>query len=236
MIEFNDVSFAHGETEVLRNVSLSLDDGQFVVLVGPNGSGKTTLLRHTNGLLEPDSGAVRVDGTPVGDDLVAARSAIGMVFQHPRDQFVAATVAADVAFGPENLGLDRAVIDRRVERALRAVNMGGRGRDRIDELSGGERSRVAIAGALAMDPSHLILDEPFTGLDEPSRRSVHEQLAALREAGTGVIVSSHDPDVVWDLADRVVALADGEVVVDDEPVRAMEALEDRPIGVRLPEH
>src|SRR6056297_260991 len=102
MIELHDVSFAYGDTTVLESVSLSIDDGEFVVLVGPNGSGKTTLLRHCNGLLTPDSGTVHVDGTPVSEDLVAARSAVGMVFQHPRDQFVAATVRSDVAFGPEN--------------------------------------------------------------------------------------------------------------------------------------
>ncbi|WP_254863386.1 energy-coupling factor ABC transporter ATP-binding protein [Halovivax gelatinilyticus] len=232
MIEFDDVSFAYGGANILHSVSLTIDDGEFVVLVGPNGSGKTTLLRHTNGLLEPADGRVRVDGTPVAADLVAARSAVGMVFQHPRDQFVAATVAADVAFGPENLGLERDVIDDRVERALEAVNMNGRGDERIDELSGGEQSRVAIAGALAMAPSHLVLDEPFSGLDDPARRSVREQLASLSASGTGVIVSTHDPAEVIDLADRVIAMADGHVAIDDEPDRAMAELAASEIGVR----
>ncbi|WP_247729092.1 energy-coupling factor ABC transporter ATP-binding protein [Halovivax limisalsi] len=234
MIDYRDVTFAYGETDVLHSVSLSIADGEFVLLVGPNGSGKTTLLRHANGLLEPEAGTVLVDGRPVDEDLVAARSAIGMVFQHPRDQFVAATIAEDVAFGPENLGLDRATIDERVERSLAAVNMDGRGSEQIDELSGGEQSRVAIAGALAMEPTHLILDEPFTGLDVPARRSVRERLAALSAEGTGVIVSTHDPDAVWDLADRVVAMADGEVAVDADPERAKEALNTSSIGVRAP--
>ena len=153
----------------LDGVSTRIDDGEFVVLAGPNGSGKTTLIRHFNGLLEPDSGAVEVDETDVFADLVAARTKVGMVFQTPRDCFVAATVAADVAFGPENLGLPRADIDRRVETALAAVELDGYGERRIDRLSGGERARVAIAGALAMKPSHLVLDEPFTGLDRPAR-------------------------------------------------------------------
>ncbi|PSQ06281.1 ABC transporter ATP-binding protein, partial [Halobacteriales archaeon QS_6_71_20] len=153
----------------VRDVSISIPDGEFLVLAGANGSGKSTLVRQFNGLLRPDAGEVLVDGTPVGDDLVAARTRVGMVFQEPRDCFVAATVARDVAFGPENLGLKRAEIDRRVDDALAAVNMDGRGKERIDRLSGGERERVAIAGALAMEPGHLVLDEPFAGLDEPAR-------------------------------------------------------------------
>ncbi len=163
MIEFRSVSHAFDDVPVLEEVSLSIDDGEFVLLAGANGSGKTTLLRHCNGLLTPDSGTVRVDGTPVEDDLIAARSSVGMVFQHPRDQFVSATVGADVAFGPENLGLKRAEIDRRVDAALAAVNMAGRGDDRIDALSGGEQSRVAIAGALAMEPPIWSSTNPSPG-------------------------------------------------------------------------
>ncbi|ELZ08572.1 ABC transporter [Halovivax asiaticus JCM 14624] len=217
MIEYDTVSFAYGDTPVLDSVSATIDDGEFVVLVGPNGSGKTTLLRHANGLLAPDSGTVRVNGRAVDEDVVAARTAVGMVFQHPRDQFVAATVGSDVAFGPENLGLDRSEIDDRVERALEAVNLQGRTTDRIDELSGGEQARVAIAGALAMEPTHLVLDEPFTGLDRPSRQSVHAQLRALSRDGTSIVVSTHAPGSVADLADRIVVMGDGRLVHDGTP-------------------
>ncbi|NGM67717.1 ABC transporter ATP-binding protein [Natronolimnobius sp. AArcel1] len=233
MIDFRGVSYAFGDVPVLEEVSLTLGNGEFVVLAGANGSGKTTLLRHCNGLLEPDSGTVVVDNTPVADNVVAARSSVGMVFQHPRDQFVAATVGADVAFGPENLGLERAEIDRRVTNALEAVNLGGRNDERIDALSGGEQSRVAIAGALAMEPSHLVLDEPFTGLDEPARRSVLERLESLSAGGTGVVVATHDLRDVLSLADRVVAMQDGRVVVDDAPAQALPALES--LSVRIPE-
>jgi biotin transport system ATP-binding protein len=156
-----------------------------------------------------------------------------MVFQDPRDQFVAATVGADVAFGPENLGLSHAEIDRRVEAALDAVNMAGRETDRIASLSGGERERVAIAGALAMEPDHLVLDEPFTGLDEPARRSVVERLRALRREGTGVVVVTHDLRDVFGVADRVVGLADGRVAVDAPPAEAAAALPG--LDVRVPE-
>ncbi|ELZ12052.1 ABC transporter-related protein [Natrinema thermotolerans DSM 11552] len=233
MIEFRSVSYAFEDVSVLEDVSLTIEDGEFGLLAGANGSGKTTLLRHCNGLLTPDSGEVLVDGTPVSDDLIAARSSVGMVFQHPRDQFVSATVGADVAFGPENLGLERAEIDRRVDAALEAVNMAGREDDRIDTLSGGEQSRVAIAGALAMDPSHLVLDEPFTGLDEPARRSVLERLAALSADGTGVLLATHDLRDVLTLADRVIAMRDGQVAADGSPDDALEDLAG--LEVRVPD-
>ncbi|WP_132059268.1 energy-coupling factor ABC transporter ATP-binding protein [Halorussus amylolyticus] len=232
MIETRELVHRYGEVAAVDGVSLSISDGEFVVVAGANGSGKTTLVRHFNGLLDPDSGEVLVDGTPVADDLVAARTRVGMVFQNPRDGFVAATVGADVAFGPENLGLPHEEIDRRVADALAAVNMASRGDDRIDSLSGGERERVAIAGALAMEPTHLVLDEPFTGLDAPARESVVERLRALREAGTGVVVVTHDLRDVWDLADRVVALREGQIAVDSPPVSARDRLAD--LGVRAP--
>ncbi|ELY51935.1 energy-coupling factor ABC transporter ATP-binding protein [Natronorubrum bangense] len=233
MIEFRSVSYAFDDVPVLEDVSLTIDDGEFVLFAGANGSGKTTLLRHCNGLLTPDSGEVLVDGTPVSENLVAARSSVGMVFQHPRDQFVAATVGADIAFGPENLGLERTEIDRRVENALEAVNLSGREDERIDALSGGEQSRVAIAGALAMDPTHLVLDEPFTGLDDPAKRSVLERLESLSADGTGVLLATHDLRDVLTLADRVVAMRDGRIAVDEPPARARRALSG--LEVRVPD-
>ncbi|MWV38305.1 ABC transporter ATP-binding protein [Natrialba sp. INN-245] len=232
MIEFRSVSYAFEDVPVLEELSLSIGDGEFVVLAGANGSGKTTLMRHCNGLLSPDEGTVLVDDRPVCDDLIAARSSVGMVFQHPRDQFVAATVGADVAFGPENLGLPREEIDHRVDAALKAVNMTGRADDRIDALSGGEQARVAIAGALAMEPTHLVLDEPFTGLDDPARRSVLSRLESLSADGTGVVLATHDLRDVLSLADRVIAMDDGRLVADDPPERARDRLEN--VAVRVP--
>ena len=222
-----------GDVAAVDGVSLAVPDGEFLIVAGANGSGKTTLVRTFNGLVEPDEGRVAVNGTPVEADLVAARTAVGMVFQDPRDQFVAATVGADVAFGPENLGLSHAEIDRRVAAALDAVNMAGRETDRIASLSGGERERVAIAGALAMEPDHLVLDEPFTGLDEPARRSVVDRLRALRREGTGVVVVTHDLRDVFGLADRVVGLSDGRVGVDAPPDAAAESLPG--LDVRVPD-
>ena len=224
MIETHSVVCRYGEKRAVDGVSLSIDRGEYVALVGPNGSGKTTLVRTFNGLETPESGEVLVEGQPVDEDLVAARQAVGMVFQEPRDSFVAATIRADVAFGPRNLGLSTAEIQRWVDDALEAVNLAGRGEERIDELSGGERERVAIAGALAMDPGYLVLDEPLTGLDEPARRAVCSRLAALHEAGTAIIVVSHDLRGIVDAAERVVGMDDGRVVFDTDAAAAREEL------------
>jgi len=234
MIAVHDVTARRGDAVALDGVSLTVDDGEFLLLVGPNGSGKTTLVRQFNALLEPDEGTVEVDGVDAHADPVAARTSVGMVFQHPRDQFVAATVGADVAFGPENLGLDRSEIDRRVDDALGAVGLADERETPIASLSGGEQARVAIAGALAMDPDHLVLDEPLTGLDLAARRSVVERLRALHADGTSVIVVTHDLRDLTELADRVVALVDGEVVRDGSPDTVLDDLDT--LGVRDPRH
>jgi biotin transport system ATP-binding protein len=225
MIEARDVVVTYDGTRALDGVSLSVGDGEFVLLVGPNGSGKTTLVRTFNALVEPDEGAVLVDGTDASGSPVAARTKAGMVFQHPRDQFVAATVGADVAFGPENLGLDGSEIDARVDEALSAVGLDGRRDERIAALSGGEQARVAIAGALAMGADHLVLDEPLAGLDFPARRSVLDHLETLHEAGTSVVVVTHDLRDLVAPADRVVALSEGRVAFDCAPEAALDRLE-----------
>jgi len=232
MIEVADLVHEFGDSRALDEVSLRIDDGEFCLVVGPNGSGKTTLVRHFNALAEPDAGSVRVDGTEAIADPLAARTAVGMVFQNPRDQLLAATVGDDVAFGPENLGLDRAEIDRRVDGALAAVGMAGRGDERVAALSGGEQARVAIAGALAMEPAHLVLDEPLAGLDSRARTAVLDRLDDLSRDGTAVVVVTHDLRAFADRADRVVALADGRVVADGPFAEVRDRLAD--IGVDLP--
>ncbi|WEL24553.1 energy-coupling factor ABC transporter ATP-binding protein [Haloferax volcanii] len=232
MIRVEGLVHRYGDTVAVDGVDLAIDDGECVVVAGANGSGKTTLVRHFNGLLDPDEGTVSVNGRTVSDHLIAARTAVAMVFQHPEDQLVAATVGADVAFGPENLGLDRGDIDRRVRESLAAVNLDGREDERVDSLSGGEVERLAIAGALAMRPDHLVLDEPFTGLDEPARRSVLARLRDLRAEGTSLVVVTHDLRDVAELADRVVVLADGDVALDAAPDEAADRLPD--LDVRPP--
>ncbi|ELZ76012.1 energy-coupling factor ABC transporter ATP-binding protein [Haloferax larsenii] len=232
MIRVADLVHRYGDTAAVDGLDLTIDDGECVILAGANGSGKTTLVRHFNGLLEPDEGTVHVNGSDVSENLVAARTAVSMVFQRPEDQLVAATIGADVAFGPENLGLDRGEIDRRVHDALAAVNLDGRESERVDALSGGEVERLAIAGALAMQPDHLVLDEPFTGLDEPARESVLSRLRDLRASGTSLIVVTHDLRDVSELADRVVVLSDGRVALDGAPEAVADDLPD--LDVRPP--
>jgi biotin transport system ATP-binding protein len=232
MLSVRRLTHRYGDTVAVDGVSLDVADGECVLVAGANGSGKTTLVRHLNGLLEPDEGEVLVNGTPVEDDVVAARASVGMVFQDPRDGFVGATVGADVAFGPENLGLPREAVDERVTEALAAVELAGRRDERIGDLSGGEQERVAIAAALAMRPDHLVLDEPFTGLDWPARQSVLERLRALHEAGTSLVVVTHDLRDIWGLADCVVAMRDGEVALRGTPGEVRGDLTD--VGVRPP--
>lgn len=213
MIAVEDVTYRHDDgTVALDGCSLAVESGETVLLCGPNGSGKTTLLHCLSGLLTPEEGTVAVDGRDARDSPVAARTAVGTVFQDPRDGIVGATVGGDVAFGPENLGLGDDEIARRVEDALDAVGLGGRGDDRIETLSGGERARVAVAGALAMRPGHLALDEPFAGLDWPSARALLARLDDLRAEGVSLVVATHDLRDLAPRADRVLALADGRVV------------------------
>ncbi len=236
MITVDNLVYEYDESAAdpaLAGISLTIDDGEWVIIAGANGSGKTTLVRHFNALLTPDEGDVRIDDTSASDNPVHARTQVGMVFQSPEDQFVAATVGADVAFGPENLGLSHEEIDRRVETALAAVNLADRTDDRIESLSGGEQSRVAIAGALAMEPAHLVLDEPFTGLDWSARQSVLDHLQTLHEDGTSIVLVTHDIRDVFSHAERIIGLDNGTVAIEGEPSDVSNSLER--INVRVPE-
>lgn len=236
MITVENLVYQHDEKSsgpTLDGLSFTIEDAEWVIIAGANGSGKTTLVRHFNALFTPDEGSVRIDGKPAGENPVYARTQVGMVFQSPEDQFVAATVGADVAFGPENLGLSHEEIDRRVETALAAVNLADRRDDRIESLSGGEQSRVAIAGALAMEPAHLVLDEPFTGLDWPTRQSVLEHLKTLHEDGTSIVVVTHDIRDIFSHAERIIGLDDGVIAVEGKTDAVINSLER--INVRVPE-
>ena len=156
----------------LDKVRLSIQQGTLVIIVGPNGSGKTTLLRHLNGLLNPSEGSVRIAGRPVSADVRRTRQQVGLVFQEPDSQIVGETVAADVAFGPQNLQLGLEEVNRRVSTALKSVGLTPLADKPPHLLSGGEKRRLALAGVLAMTPTIIAFDEPFASLDDAGMRSI----------------------------------------------------------------
>ena len=207
----------------LEDVSLTIEDGELVGLLGHTGSGKTTLVQHLNGLLKPTSGRVVVDGldiTEKGVSLLEVRRRVGLVFQYPEYQLFEETVAKDVAFGPKNLGLSEQEVDQRVRYALQEV---GLVYDEIAErspfeLSGGQMRRVAIAGVLAMRPGTLILDEPTAGLDPAGRRSILGMIRELHAAGgLTVVMVSHNMDDISSLATRLVVMSRGRMVLTGTP-------------------
>ena len=194
MIEFREVSFWYAEEdqvfdnvrEVLKDVNLTIKDGEFVVLLGRNGSGKSTLARHCNGLLIPKRGDVLVEGINTKDtELIwEVRQKVGLVFQNPDNQLIATTVEEDVAFGPENLGLPPHEIRKRVDEALEMVGMSDFKKREPHLLSGGQKQKVAIAGVLAMSPRYLVLDEATSMLDPEAREDLLNLLLKLKHSFT----------------------------------------------------
>lgn len=207
----------------LIDVSLEIEQGSCVAIIGFNGSGKTTLIQHFNGLLRPSEGTITVDGIDVGDgnaDLRALRQRVGMLFQFPEGQLFERTVFADVAFGPRRMRLSRREIRARVLEALEAVGLPHHEyawRSPFD-LSGGQMRRVALAGVLAMRPSLLVLDEPTVGLDAGGREEFYMYLSRIRrEQGVTVVLVSHDMTEVASLADRLFVMYEGRLVMEDTP-------------------
>lgn len=208
----------------LDDINLSIKEGEFVVVGGLNGSGKTTLLKHLNGLLLPDTGMIRLEGVPVSEDLMRARQVVGMVFQDADSQIVGETVIDDVAFGPENLCLDRNEIERRVLEALTCVGLIDAAHQRPHVLSGGEKRRLAIAGILAMEPKILVFDEPFSNLDYPGIQQVLKQILSLHASGHTILIATHDLEDVIAYADRLVLMQDGKVRQDGRPENLVDGL------------
>ena len=230
------------ETRALDNVSLTIGDGEFVGLIGHTGSGKSTLVQHLNGLLMPSSGRILVDGLDVADkntDRRAIRRKVGLVFQYPENQLFEETVAKDIAFGPRNLGLDEAEIDRRVRDAMRrvALDYGELAERSVFELSGGQMRRVAIAGVLAMEPRVLVLDEPCAGLDPRGREEILGLISSLHaESGATIVMVSHSMDDVASLAERVIVMDHGKVAMDGTPREVFSRGEElRAIGLDVPQ-
>ena len=230
-IEISNVThrFANGLSGV-DTVSLAIRKGEFVIVAGPNGSGKTTLLRHLNGLVMPSAGDVKINGVRVKGNLLHARRMVGMVFQDADSQIVGETVREDVAFGPENLGLDTAAVNRQTDGAIEKVGLSSKADMSPHVLSGGEKRRLAIAGVLSMQPDIILFDEPFSNLDYPGICQVVEQMQALKKDGHTLVVTSHDMDPVIGLADRLVVMVQGRIVRDGAP--ALTDQEARLFGIR----
>ena len=216
----------------LDGINLKIPEGNFVIIAGSNGSGKTTLIRHLNGLLLPTDGFVKVAGVSVKKNPMRARRLVGMMFQDADSQIVGETVCADVAFGPENLGLDNDQIDERVARALDAVGLKNFAEQRPHLLSGGEKRRLAIAGILAMQPRVIAFDEPFASLDYPGVQQVLRQILNLHQAGHTILVVTHDLEKVLAHADRLIIMQQGRVVRDGVPAEIIGDIET--FGVRAP--
>ena len=230
------------QATAIRDVNLTIEDGEFVAVIGHTGSGKSTLVQHLNGLLKPTEGQVLVDGEDMfgeGVDKRKIRQKVGLVFQYPEYQLFEETVAKDIAFGPKNQGLSPEEIDRRVRTAMAHVHLDyDKYAERSPfELSGGQMRRVAIAGVLAMEPKVLILDEPTAGLDPRGRDRILGMVQELHaKGGTTVIMVSHSMDDVARLATRLVVMSKGELVATGTPreiFRQVDMMES--IGLGVPE-
>ncbi len=216
--EDNGVAAA-GEEAVLKEINLKIEQGSFTAVLGANGSGKSTLAKHFNAILLPSGGKVYVKGmdTSVPENMFPIRQCAGMVFQNPDNQMVAALVEDEVAFAPENLGVEPKEIRRRVDECLAAVDMTKYAQSSPSALSGGQKQRVAIAAALAMDPEILILDEPTAMLDPKGRKEVMRTIKTLnRENGITAVLITHYMDEAAQ-ADRIVVMDNGKIAMDGKP-------------------
>lgn len=204
--------------KAINNISLEVEKGSFTAILGKNGSGKSTLAKNLNGLLLPTGGTVYVNGYNTADEehIWDVRQSAGMVFQNPDNQLVSAIVEDDVAFGPENLGIEPAEIRRRVDKALEDVNMGPFKGKSPHLLSGGQKQRIAIAGVVAMKPRCIIFDEPTAMLDPKGRKEIMSIIKELHEEGITVVLITHFMDEAVN-ADRVIIMHQGEIFMDGTP-------------------
>ncbi|MBR2674279.1 MAG: energy-coupling factor transporter ATPase [Mogibacterium sp.] len=217
--KYDEEGRAESSNKALDTISLDIEKGSFTAVVGMNGSGKSTLAKCLNGLLLPTEGSVNVDGMDTSDDshIWDIRSKVGMVFQNPDNQIVSSIVEDDVAFGPENLGIEPAEICRRVDDALRKVGMYEKKDKPAHMLSGGQKQRIAIAGAVAMRPDCIIFDEPTAMLDPSGRGKVMEIIKELNAEGITCILITHFMEEAAE-SDRIIALKDGRIASDSSPI------------------
>ncbi len=243
VIEIKDLEFAYEdaseqEDSVLKGVSLCVERGEFLAVLGHNGSGKSTLAKHLNAILVPQSGKVFVEGIDTSDEslLYDIRQKVGMVFQNPDNQLVATIVEEDVAFAPENLGVPPEEIRERVDYALDAVNMTEFSQHAPHMLSGGQKQRIAIAGVLAMMPDVLVMDEPTAMLDPVGRKEIMNTVKKLnKEKNMTVVMITHFMEEAAQ-ADRVVVMDHGEVVMEGTPKEIFSRVEElKKIGLDVPQ-
>lgn len=210
------------ETKALDDITLTINDGEFIGLIGHTGSGKSTLVQHLNGLMRPDRGSVKVNGMDTADraaDMREIRRRVGLVFQYPEHQLFEETVRKDLSFGPHNLGCDEAETERRIRFACAQVGLDENVLDKSPfDMSGGQKRRVAIAGVLAMQPEVLVLDEPTAGLDPRGRRELIGLIRQLHDdGGNTIIMVSHSMDDIASIADRIIVMNKGRVAMDGTP-------------------
>lgn len=245
IIEFNNVTFRYESDEegvtlppAVSDFSLKIYEGEFVAVLGHNGSGKSTLAKLANGLLLPESGTVTVAGMDTKDEEkdIEIKQTVGVVFQNPDNQIVATIVEEDVAFGPENLGIEPSEIRRRVDESLKIVGMYKYRRHEPHKLSGGQKQRVAIAGIIAMEPRCIILDEPTAMLDPVGRRDVMKAIKRLnKELGITVVYITHYMEEACE-ADRIVVMDDSHLLMDGTPREVFSNTEKiRSIGLDVPQ-
>jgi len=217
LIETRDLCYSYPDSvRALQHIHFIAPRNTRIAVIGSNGAGKSTLFKHFNGILKPTSGAVLVRGEPITkENIREVRKFVGIVFQNPDDQIIAPTVAQDVAFGPTNLGLDEEIVSHRVCEALRITGIEHLADRAPHHLSGGEKKRVAIAGAIAMEPEVLVLDEPTAGLDPQGIRDLLAFINELkRKSGMTVIFSTHDVSLVPEIADYIYVMDKGTIVAE----------------------
>ena len=230
------------EKVALDNVSVEIEDGDFVALIGHTGSGKSTLIQHFNGLLEASSGKIIVDGVDITEKnvkLTDIRKKVGLVFQYPEYQIFEETISKDIEFGPRNLGLSEDEITRRVKKSMEMVGLDYETyKDRSPfDLSGGQKRRVAIAGVIAMEPTTLILDEPTAGLDPKGRDDILGQIRKLhKDYNMTVIIVSHSMEDVANIAEKVIVMNHGKVALEGTPVEVFKEVDKlESIGLAVPQ-